>query len=101
MEARAVRAVIVGWTGGNQPWLSPVLAPICRRQDPRSGDRMDANLVRLTGCCVPTRRINMSNEKLEVLTPQNSQMIFIDQQPQRAFGVQSIDRQTLKNNVVG
>jgi nicotinamidase-related amidase len=34
------------------------------------------------------------------LTPQNSQLIFIDQQPQMAFGVQSIDRQTLKNNVV-
>ncbi|KVF76493.1 hydrolase [Burkholderia sp. FL-7-2-10-S1-D7] len=43
----------------------------------------------------------MSNSKLEVLTPQNSQLIFIDQQPQMAFGVQSIDRQTLKNNVVG
>ena len=42
----------------------------------------------------------MSNY-LEVLTPQNSQLIFIDQQPQMAFGVQSIDRQTLKNNVVG
>ncbi|MGH6861174.1 MAG: hydrolase [Phyllobacterium sp.] len=39
--------------------------------------------------------------KLEVLTPTNSQLIFIDQQPQMAFGVQSIDRQTLKNNVVG
>lgn len=38
---------------------------------------------------------------LDVLTPQNSQIIFIDQQPQMAFGVQSIDRQTLKNNVVG
>ena len=38
---------------------------------------------------------------LEVLTPQNSQIIFIDQQPQMAFGVQSIDRQVLKNNVVG
>ena len=38
---------------------------------------------------------------LEVLTPQNSQVLFIDQQPQMAFGVQSIDRQTLKNNVVG
>lgn len=37
----------------------------------------------------------------EVLTPENSQLIFIDQQPQMAFGVQSIDRQTLKNNVVG
>lgn len=38
---------------------------------------------------------------LEVLTPQNSQVLFIDQQPQMAFGVQSIDRQVLKNNVVG
>ncbi|PAU78541.1 hydrolase [Halomonas salipaludis] len=43
----------------------------------------------------------MSKELLEVLTPQNSQIIFIDQQPQMAFGVQSIDRQALKNNVVG
>jgi nicotinamidase-related amidase len=37
---------------------------------------------------------------LDLLTPQNSQLIIIDQQPQMAFGVQSIDRQTLKNNVV-
>jgi nicotinamidase-related amidase len=43
----------------------------------------------------------MSSPKLEVLTPQNSQLIIIDHQPQMAFGVQSIDRQTLKNNVVG
>ncbi|AIG01403.1 putative hydrolase [Pseudomonas fluorescens] len=42
----------------------------------------------------------MSNKYLELLTPQNSQIIFIDQQPQMAFGVQSIDRQALKNNVV-
>ena len=42
----------------------------------------------------------MSKAKLEVLTPDNSQLIFIDHQPQMAFGVQSIDRQTLKNNVV-
>ena len=40
------------------------------------------------------------NPKLEVLTPQNSQLIFIDHQPQMAFGVQSIDRQMLKNNAV-
>ena len=37
---------------------------------------------------------------LDLLTPDNSQVLFIDQQPQMAFGVQSIDRQTLKNNVV-
>lgn len=43
----------------------------------------------------------MTTPKLEVLTPQNSQLIFIDHQPQMAFGVQSIDRQTLKNNTVG
>src|SRR5262245_62174055 len=42
----------------------------------------------------------MTNPKLEVLTPENSQLIIIDQQPQMAFGVQSIDRQMLKNNVV-
>src|SRR5690606_8357231 len=40
------------------------------------------------------------SSKLDLLTPQNSQLIFIDQQPQMAFGVQSIDRQMLKNNVV-
>ena len=42
----------------------------------------------------------MADPKLEVLTPQNCQLIFIDQQPQMALGVQSIDRQVLKNNVV-
>lgn len=36
----------------------------------------------------------------ELLTPTNCQLIFIDHQPQMAFGVQSMDRQTLKNNVV-
>nr|WP_300306045.1 hydrolase [Halomonas sp.] len=43
----------------------------------------------------------MTDPKHEVLTPDNSQLIFIDHQPQMAFGVQSIDRQTLKNNTVG
>lgn len=42
----------------------------------------------------------MTTSRLEVLTPANCQMIFIDQQPQMAFGVQSIDRQVLKNNTV-
>ena len=40
------------------------------------------------------------SSKLELLTPTNCQVIFIDQQPQMAFGVQSIDRQVLKNNTV-
>lgn len=40
------------------------------------------------------------NPFLDLLTPENSQVLFIDQQPQMAFGVQSIDRQVLKNNVV-
>lgn len=43
----------------------------------------------------------MTNPKLDVLTPHNSQLIIIDHQPQMAFGVQSIDRQVLKNNTVG
>lgn len=38
--------------------------------------------------------------KPELLTSQNCQLIFIDHQPQMAFGVQSIDRQVLKNNTV-
>ncbi|MCG6123043.1 MAG: hydrolase, partial [Microvirga sp.] len=38
--------------------------------------------------------------KPELLTPDNCQLIFIDHQPQMAFGVQSIDRQVLKNNTV-
>ncbi|SEA99880.1 hydrolase [Rubrimonas cliftonensis] len=42
----------------------------------------------------------MSDPKLDLLTPSNSQLIIIDHQPQMAFGVQSIDRQALKNNVV-
>lgn len=42
----------------------------------------------------------MATSKLEVLTPANCQIIFIDHQPQMAFGVQSIDRQVLKNNTV-
>jgi nicotinamidase-related amidase len=42
----------------------------------------------------------MPDPKLEQLSPQNSQVIFIDHQPQMAFGVQSMDRQVLKNNTV-
>ena len=42
----------------------------------------------------------MTTSKLEVLTHANCQIIFIDHQPQMAFGVQSIDRQVLKNNTV-
>ncbi|RCW70308.1 hydrolase [Pseudorhodoferax soli] len=42
-----------------------------------------------------------TQSKLEVLTPKNSQLIIIDHQPQMAFGVQSMDRQAMKNNVVG
>ena len=40
------------------------------------------------------------DKKLELLTPDNSVLLLIDFQPQMAFGVANIDRQTLKNNVV-
>jgi nicotinamidase-related amidase len=43
----------------------------------------------------------MDNKKLELLTPDNSVLLMIDYQPQMAFGVANIDRQTLKNNVIG
>lgn len=36
----------------------------------------------------------------ELLNPTNSALILIDHQPQMSFGVQSIDRQQLKNNTV-
>jgi nicotinamidase-related amidase len=42
----------------------------------------------------------MTDSKLELLTPENSVLLFIDHQPQMAFGVVNIDRQALKNNVV-
>lgn len=38
--------------------------------------------------------------KLDLLNPVNSTVIFIDFQPQMTFGVASIDRQTLFNNVI-
>ncbi|KTD41812.1 hydrolase [Legionella parisiensis] len=40
------------------------------------------------------------DKKIELLTPQNSVLLMIDYQPQMAFGVASIDRQSLKNNAV-
>jgi len=42
-----------------------------------------------------------TRERLGLLTPENCALILIDHQPQMAFGVSSIDRQTLLNNVVG
>lgn len=42
----------------------------------------------------------MNTTKPEILTPQNSVLLLIDYQPQMAFGVVNIDRQTLKNNAI-
>ena len=42
----------------------------------------------------------MDKTRLEQLSPQNSALLMIDLQPQMAFGVANIDRQTLKNNAV-
>lgn len=38
--------------------------------------------------------------KLTLLNPENSMVIFIDHQPQMAFGITSINRQLLLNNTV-
>lgn len=43
----------------------------------------------------------MNKNRAEILTPENSVLLLIDFQPQMAFGVMNIDRQTLKNNAVG
>lgn len=43
----------------------------------------------------------MSNPSLELLTPTNCTLALIDHEPQMFFGVQSTDRQTILNNVVG
>lgn len=40
------------------------------------------------------------DNKLEILTPKNSVLLLIDYQPEMAFGVVSMDRQSLKNNAV-
>ena len=43
----------------------------------------------------------MNKSSLELLTPNNCALALIDHQPQMFFGVQSTDRQTIVNNVVG
>lgn len=43
----------------------------------------------------------MNKSALELLTPSNCTLILIDHQPQMFFGVESENRQTIKNNVVG
>jgi nicotinamidase-related amidase len=42
--------------------------------------------------------MNAATEKL--ITPDNCAFVFIDHQPQMAFGVTNIDRQLLKNNTI-
>ena len=42
----------------------------------------------------------MTSSKLEVLTPANCQIIFIDHQLRWRLALQSIDRQVLKSNTV-
>lgn len=43
----------------------------------------------------------MTNPKHELITPGNSVLAFIDYQPQMFFGVQSSDRQTVLNSMLG
>src|SRR3954471_21064544 len=45
--------------------------------------------------------MSTANKIHSLLTPENCTVVFIDQQPQMAFGVTSIDRQALMNNTVG
>ena len=43
----------------------------------------------------------MNQPSLELLTPSNCALALIDHEPQMFFGVQSTDRETIINNVVG
>lgn len=43
----------------------------------------------------------MNKSSLELLTPNNCALALIDHQPQMFFGVESADRETIINNVVG
>ncbi|HEV7738072.1 MAG TPA: hydrolase [Chlamydiales bacterium] len=43
----------------------------------------------------------MNKSSLELLSPTNCALALIDHQPQMFFGVQSTDRETIVNNVVG
>lgn len=43
----------------------------------------------------------MNKSHLDLLNPSNCALILIDYQPQMFFGVESVNRQTIKNNVVG
>jgi len=43
----------------------------------------------------------MNKSALELLSPENCALILIDHQPQMFFGVESANRETIKNNVIG
>lgn len=43
----------------------------------------------------------MNKSSLELLTPNNCMLLLIDHQPQMFFGVESANRETIVNNVVG
>jgi nicotinamidase-related amidase len=43
----------------------------------------------------------MKKSALELLTPDSCTLILIDHQPQMFFGVESTNRETIRNNVVG
>ena len=47
------------------------------------------------------RMNNVNKSSLELLSPDNCTLALIDHEPQMFFGVQSTDRETIINNVVG
>src|SRR5205085_5485125 len=48
----------------------------------------------------PARKEPAMPDYRQLYTPEDSAVVFIDHQPQMTFGVASIDRATLMNNVV-
>ena len=80
------------WTAGSMLAAAAVGAALFGRgESPALAQRAAA----------PAARTTAAPAGLELLTPDNSVVAFIDFQPQMSFGVQSHDRQQIKNNVVG
>src|SRR5207302_7374776 len=68
---------------------------------PHCSARLLHGVITSKGGTLMADALTPANRVHGLLTPQNCTVIFIDHQPQMAFGVTSIDRQLLINNTVG
>src|SRR5262245_53844125 len=77
----------------------PIVRRICAREESGARSTKTCWLSSNTESEKPTKKkTNMSNYN-KLYTAADSAIVFIDHQPQMTFGVSSIDRATLMNNV--